>query len=167
MLWPVNGAAAAGDSPGMNKLSMILGTLTLLTLPRLAHAGEVECHDDYGSCSVGNEGQDWVGCGCADEGGTGGTGGNDWEDFSDEELMEICMAELAFCGGDDSDPEEETGEEAGCGGGSEEEGHHAIDDVYVVDDEQACSVAPGLGDAGLGLAGLVLLGACSRRRVRK
>jgi MYXO-CTERM domain-containing protein len=152
----------------MKMLGLMLTLSCLSTLPRLAHAGEVECESEYGACSVSNEGQDFVGCGCANESGTGGTGGNEWEDFDDEELMAICEAELAFCGAPEDPDDEDPDQEPGCGGGSHDEGGGEGDDGSGIADaglgQRACSVSSGTGDAGLGLGALLGLWGLGRRR---
>src|SRR5688572_30308129 len=76
-------------------------TLTLATLaaPGLARAATAECMSADGSCTVSNDGFDWLECMCADGSGGGGGGGNEWAGLSEAELGLICEEQLAsFCG---------------------------------------------------------------------
>src|SRR5687768_3198389 len=79
-------------------LGITIGTAALaLLLPSISRAATVECSDEYGSCELSNDGPDSISCSC-DEGDSGGTtGGDEWEGLSEEELLEICEVELAFC----------------------------------------------------------------------
>jgi MYXO-CTERM domain-containing protein len=71
--------------------------LAAWALPSTAHAIDVDCQTEYGSCSVSNDPFDFVTCQCSDESGTGGTGVNDWSEFDAEMLLQICESELEFC----------------------------------------------------------------------
>ncbi len=70
-----------------------------------AQAASVDCSNEYGECTVSNDDGDFASCGCGDTSGTGGTGGNDWDGLTEDELLEICLAELRFCGAGGSDTE--------------------------------------------------------------
>lgn len=65
-----------------------------------AMAIDVVCGSDEGSCSVSNDPVDFVSCACGDSGGTGGTGADEWSDLGEDELFDICLAELELCGPD-------------------------------------------------------------------
>ncbi len=83
-------------------------------VPLTAHAIEVECElKDGSTCTVSNDPVDSSSCMCADESGTGSTGDQEWADFDEEQLMEVCQAEVAFCEDDDSGGSTDTEPTAG------------------------------------------------------
>lgn len=69
------------------------------TAPLTAHAIEVDCElRDGSTCTVSNDPVDSVTCACSDDGaGSGSTAGDGWADFDEEQLLEVCMSEVAFC----------------------------------------------------------------------
>ncbi|MBX7081096.1 MAG: hypothetical protein K1X88_17985 [Nannocystaceae bacterium] len=72
--------------------------VALLGFARPAHAIEVACRTMDGSCTVSNDPFDSISCSCNDTGGDESSGGDMWADLTEDELMEICLAEVAFCG---------------------------------------------------------------------
>lgn len=63
-----------------------------------AHAIEVTCENDFGSCRVSNDdGFDSTFCDCGDGGGGIDSGGNDFEGLTEEELLAQCESELELC----------------------------------------------------------------------
>jgi MYXO-CTERM domain-containing protein len=87
---------------GVGVAMVVLAAVWGASAPALA--AEVMCSSEDGDCTVSNDDGDSVSCACGDK-GQGTTGGNEWEDLSEDELMEICEMELAFCGGGSSDTE--------------------------------------------------------------
>ncbi len=72
--------------------------------PLTAHAIEVECELKDGSvCTVSNDPFDTVSCECAESGAGGSTGGEMWADLDEEGLLEVCLAEVAFCEANETD----------------------------------------------------------------
>jgi MYXO-CTERM domain-containing protein len=106
------------------KSALPLLTLGLLLFgSRPAMAIEVMCSNEFGECTVSNDGFDEIECTCADGGGLGGTGGDQYFGLTDAELLEICLDQLVLCdgqGGTDGGTEE-TGW-GGTDGGTEETG---------------------------------------------
>ena len=68
-----------------------------LLVPLDAWAIEVECSNEFGSCTVSNDPVDFMTCSCDDTAGTGGTGASEWAGLTEEELMAICVQELDLC----------------------------------------------------------------------
>jgi MYXO-CTERM domain-containing protein len=88
-------------------LSLSALTLGLMLLnPAPAQAAEVMCSNDFGSCTVSNDGQSFISCSCVDNSGDEGSGGDEFAGLSEEELNVICLEHLAFC-----EPVDETGGE--------------------------------------------------------
>ncbi|MEM9204091.1 MAG: hypothetical protein AAGC53_20820 [Actinomycetota bacterium] len=84
---------------------LLTASLALATwaIPTLAHALQVSCSDDTGSCSVSNTPLDSFSCTCADQSFAGGSGTSNWTNFDEEMLMDACEAELEFCSFGDTD----------------------------------------------------------------
>jgi MYXO-CTERM domain-containing protein len=82
----------------LGSLVLGLGLATLVLLPRPAYALQVQCADENGECKVSNDGSDFIECTCFNDEAFGGTGGDDWANFSEDELMQVCLDELAWCG---------------------------------------------------------------------
>src|SRR5690349_3571862 len=104
-----------------------LSALTLglfFAAPRAANAAEVMCSNDYGSCTVSNDGSSHISCTCVDNSGDESSGGDEFAGLSEEELNVICLEHLAFCepnGDGDGDPNTSgtsTGDPTGDGGTS-------------------------------------------------
>jgi MYXO-CTERM domain-containing protein len=80
-------------------LALLAFAFTTLASPSLVQAATAECMSPDGTCSVSNDGFDWLECMCADGNGGGGGGGNEWAGLSELELLPICEEQLAsFCG---------------------------------------------------------------------
>ncbi|MCA9704226.1 MAG: hypothetical protein KDK70_00055 [Myxococcales bacterium] len=80
-------------------LGLLTFTFIALAGPGLARAATANCMSGFGSCSVSNDGFDWIDCMCADGSGGGGGGGNTWAGLSEMDLQPICEEQLtSFCG---------------------------------------------------------------------
>lgn len=88
-------------TPLRTRLSLALTTLgmasALYLAPATAEAGEVMCSNDFGSCTVSNDGFDLIFCDCEGGFGSEDTGGDFLEGLSDEELLLECEAALETC----------------------------------------------------------------------
>ena len=103
----------------MARTTLLLGiALGTFMTAHHAHAQTVERSTESGSCTVSNDDQDFVSCACTDGSDTGGTGGTDWADLSENDLLQICELELAFCEATDGTTGCGWG---GCGSGSDGE----------------------------------------------
>jgi hypothetical protein len=71
----------------------------VLASPSTAEAAEVMCSNEWGECTVSNDGQSWISCSCGDTGGDEGTGGDEFFGLSEEELNAVCLEHLAWCEG--------------------------------------------------------------------
>lgn len=90
----------------LRNAAFVVATLGFVAgTPLTAHAIEVECElRDGSTCTVSNDPDDSVSCMCSDDGaGSGSIGGDSWADFDEEQLMEVCLAEVAFCDAVDTD----------------------------------------------------------------
>ncbi|MFV8751510.1 MYXO-CTERM sorting domain-containing protein [Nannocystaceae bacterium ST9] len=83
--------------PRFASLALGLGLAAFVLAPGTAHALLVQCADENGECEITNDGFDSIECTCANDSAFGGTGGDDWANLSEEELMDACLSELAFC----------------------------------------------------------------------
>ncbi|EDM75079.1 hypothetical protein PPSIR1_00295 [Plesiocystis pacifica SIR-1] len=83
---------------------------TLSLAPATATAAEVMCSNDFGSCTVSNEGFGSIFCLCEGGGDGGTTGGGLLDGLSEAELMEICESWLEGCVESESESESWGGE---------------------------------------------------------
>jgi MYXO-CTERM domain-containing protein len=94
----------------MTSLALGLGLSTLVLLPGTAHAILVQCADETGDCEVSNNDFDYISCTCVDDSAFGGTGGMDWVGMTEDELMQVCLDQLASCSwGDTAEMGSDTG----------------------------------------------------------
>jgi len=91
----------------MTMRSLVLSVVVFASVAGVsgsAKAIDVTCESDEGTCTVSNDPVDFLTCECGDAGGTAGTGADSWADLSEDELFDICVAELAVCApGPDTD----------------------------------------------------------------
>jgi MYXO-CTERM domain-containing protein len=85
--------------------SFSLGLLTLGALllgPSSAFAAEVMCSNEFGSCTVSNDGQSFITCSCDDNSSTEGSGGDEFAGMTEAELLVVCEEHVAWCMGGNS-----------------------------------------------------------------
>ena len=100
----------------LHKLLLSSATLAALTLsaPGLAHAIEVQCSDENGTCTASNDDYDFITCNCGENGGTvGGGGENEWAVYSEEQLKEVYEGYLELCAPFETDGGETEGTTTG------------------------------------------------------
>jgi MYXO-CTERM domain-containing protein len=94
----------------LGSLALGLGLSAMILAPRTAHAIIVQCADEYGDCEVSNTDFDYISCTCSNDSAFGGTGGMDWVGMTEDELMQVCLEQLASCSwGDTFDGGSDTG----------------------------------------------------------
>lgn len=83
----------------MTRVPAVVALVLLGAAPLSARAISVDCSDPTGSCTVSNDGMDFVSCECTAGPSGGGGGGNAWAGLSDEQLYEACLDSVdEFCG---------------------------------------------------------------------
>lgn len=123
--------------------ALVFGLAVFGLAPSEAKAIEVMCSNEYGQCEV-QDNPSWISCSCNNESSTGGTGGDEYQGLSEEELMAVCAAELAYC-----EPDLDTGLDGNDTFGTSDSGNNSdTGDTNTTEGDSGEGESSTTGDSG-------------------